>query len=173
MIYIDDDKYDIHGPYILDPTWDSDRGTHGIRAYGSDYNALDLYRFFLVPILDYKKVFGNDLLPLIFDDAKLNENVTLEGLEYYKNHLATNESILRYGVSELFDKDTDNKTIIDSFKNKRISFSTLLTAIRNTRLYEGFTYENVDKEIERISRINAPYYHDGFVLSKEDIIQIK
>ena len=100
-------------------------------------------------------------------------DLNLEGLENYKSHLPSNESILRYGVSELFDKDTDNKTIIDSFKNKRISFSTLLTAIRNTRLYEGFTYENVDKEIERISRINAPYYDDGFVLSKEDIIQIK
>jgi len=173
MIYIDDDKYDIHGPYILDPTWDSDRGTYGIRAYGSDYNALDLYRFFLVPILDYKKVFGNDLLPLIFDDAKLNENVTLEGLEYYKNHLPTNESILRYRVSNLFDKGTDNKKIIDSFKNKRISFSKLLEAIRNTRLHEGFTLDNVDKEIEKVSRINAPYYEDGFVLSKEDIIQIK
>ena len=173
MIYIDDNKYNIHGPFVLDSTWDSDRGIEGIKKYGDDYNALDLYRFFLVPILDYKKVFGHDLPPLIFNSEKLSEEITLEGLENYKSHLPSNESILRYGVSELFDKDTDNKTIIDSFKNKRISFSTLLTAIRNTRLYEGFTYENVDKEIERISRINAPYYDDGFVLSKEDIIQIK
>lgn len=173
MIYIDDNKYNIHGPFVLDSTWDSDRGIEGIKKYGDDYNALDLYRFFLVPILDYKKVFGHDLPPLIFNSEKLSEEITLEGLENYKSHLSSNESILRYGVSELFDKDTDNKTIIDSFKNKRISFSTLLTAIRNTRLHEGFTYENVDKEMERISRINAPYYDDGFVLSKEDIIQIK
>lgn len=173
MIYIDDNKYNIHGPFVLDSTWDSDRGIDGIKEFGDDYSSLDLYRFFLVPILDYKKVFGYDLPPLIFNSERLSEEITLEGLEYYKNHSLAKESILRYGVSDLFDKDVDNKTIIDSFKNKRIPFNTLLTAIRNTRLHEGFTLDNVDEEIERISRINAPFYEDGFILSKEDVIQIK
>ena len=48
LVKLDDDKYNIHGIFALDATWDSDK-SHVISSdFASDYTALDLYRYFLV-----------------------------------------------------------------------------------------------------------------------------
>ena len=57
---IDDPKYNIHGTYALDPTWDS-VSKDGKDAFGDDYTALDLYRYYLVPFTEYNSVFKHDL----------------------------------------------------------------------------------------------------------------
>jgi len=194
LVYVDDDKYDIHGSYILDSTWDSTKDHKGGKEeYGNDYNALDLYRYFLVPMCDYKKVFPYDSVPSIFKNEELNKNINAEKIDEYKKEYISKkqeieegkkkhkffvsfddpeEQLLGYAYKKIFENKSGLQ-ILDSFKNKRISFSKLLEAIRNTRLHEGFTLENIDKEIEKVSRINAPFYDDGFVLTNESVCQIK
>lgn len=195
LVYINDDKYNIHGPFIVDSTWDSTKEhKNAIEKYGSDYNALDLYKYFLVPMCDYKKVFPNDSVPSIFNDKSLNDNLNDKSIDEFKKEFILKKEeierekrknkfffsindpendLLSYDIRTKMFKNIPGIQVLDSFKNKRISFSKLLEAIRNTRLHEGFTLENVDKEMEKVSRINAPFYDDGFVLNNENIIEIK
>ena len=72
---IDDAKYNIHGLFALDPTWDSYK-RNGREKLGDDYTALDLYDHFLIPFSEYGEVFQHES-PLAFfgkDYSDLNQN---------------------------------------------------------------------------------------------------
>ncbi len=183
FVNIDDDKYGIHGVYILDSTWDSVKDPKR-RFIDKDYTALDLYRYFMVPINQYGDVFQNDSFPWIFMNEKLNKEFSMEALadeidkikEESKKEEPNKFTDKTPIVSKILGYDT-RKTVGDMeidelekrFKVSRISYEQLLSAVKAVRLKEGYTKENVDKEIERISRINAAYYKDGHPMSIDEI----
>ena len=187
LVDIADEKYGIHGSFFLDSTWDSvsDRKQE---YYGHDYIALDLYRYFLVPYSEYKEVFPNDSLPYVFKNKELNESFSSDALnkeiERIKEKVRENEEeqkkskfvskinpqseLIGYFNSKMYsDKTLDQ--INDGFNQPRISYDKLLEAIKSVRLAEGYTKENVDAEIERISRINKEYFRDGHEMISENM----
>ena len=183
LINIDDDKYGIHGIYILDSTWDSVKDPKR-RFIDKDYTALDLYRYFMVPINQYGDVFPNDSFPWLFMNEKLNKEFSMEALEdeidKIKEESKKEEPSKFMDKTPIVDKilgydtrksvgDMELDELERRFKVGRISYDQLLSAIRTVRLKEGYTKENVDKEIERVSRVNAAFYKDGHPVSLEDI----
>ncbi len=183
LVNIDDDKYGIHGIYILDSTWDSVKDPKR-RFIDKDYTALDLYRYFMVPINQYGDVFPNDSFPWLFMNEKLNKEFSMEALadeiDKIKEESKKEEpnkfidktpivnKILGYDTRKSVG-DMELDELERRFKVGRISYDQLLSAIRTVRLKEGYTKENVDKEIERVSRVNAAFYKDGHPVSLEDI----
>ncbi len=186
IVDLDDDKYGIHGSFFLDATWDSGKESRK-EYYGDDYNALDLYRYFLVPFSDYKKVFKYDSNPQMFTSEELNETFTLDvmskEIERIKEEVREDEEknkgnkfaikinpikeLIGYSALPIFVGKTLDQ-IFTHFKSSRIRFDILLSAIKAVRLAEGYTQENVDKDIARVSRINAKYYEDGHEIHLED-----
>lgn len=189
LIDINDEKYDIHGSFFLDSTWDSISDKKQ-EYYGHDYTALDLYRYFLVPYSEYKEVFPNDSLPSVFKNKELNASFSSEALnreiekikekvkeneeEQKKSKFVANvnpqEELMSYSSGDMYrDKTLDQ--INDAFNQNRISYNKLLEAIRNVRLAEGYPQESIDAEIEKISKINKEYFKDGHEVVVEDTIK--
>lgn len=145
-VQIDDEKYNIHGIYTLDATWDSFK-EEGTSILGNDYTALDLYRYFLVPTSDYKKMFPNDSVPDLFKFKE--ENVYL--LKEY-NH--TFEGIWSYGTeSDTIKKEKEDK-IIKYLNSSRISLATFNQMLYNVRLAEGYNKQQAQYEVEKVDKMN-------------------
>ncbi len=139
IVRVDDEKYNIHGIYILDSTWDSDKSLNQI---GEDkYTSLDLYNFFLIPYREYENVFPNDTLPSIMQ-------------EYYNSKRGLPNSFMKE-VKLLFDKDISENEITNYMNANRLPLEELLKIIYNIRLAEGYTKQEAQKELERIERINS------------------
>lgn len=155
MARIDDDKYNIHGFYIMDPTWDSYK-KNGKDVLKEDYNALDLYRYFLVPISEYNRVFPNDSNVRIFDFKYRNLNNELVNNEFFnKEH---NDFEFSQEITKIYAKDTSKEEILKSINSPKIEFNTLMEIIKNTRLAEGYNNEQVKEEMEKIKRIYTRFY---------------
>lgn len=155
MARIDDDKYNIHGFYIMDPTWDSYK-KNGKDVLKEDYNALDLYRYFLVPISEYNRVFPNDSSVGVFDFKYRNLNNELVNNEFFnKEH---NDFEFSQEITKIYGKDTSKEEILKSINSPKIEFNTLMEIIKNTRLAEGYNNEQVKEEMEKIKRIYARFY---------------
>lgn len=155
MARIDDDKYNIHGLYIMDPTWDSYK-KNGKDVLKEDYNALDLYRYFLVPISEYNRVFPNDSSVGVFDFKYRNLNNELVNNEFFnKEH---NDFEFSQEITKIYGEDTSKEEILKSINSPKIEFNTLMEIIKNTRLAEGYNNEQVKEEMEKIKRIYARFY---------------
>lgn len=155
MARIDDDKYNIHGLYIMDPTWDSYK-KNGKDVLKEDYNALDLYRYFLVPISEYNRVFPNDSSVDVFDFKYRNLNNELVNNEFFnKEH---NDFEFSQEITKIYGEDTSKEEILKSINSPKIEFNTLMEIIKNTRLAEGYNNEQVKEEMEKIKRIYARFY---------------
>lgn len=124
LLKIDDDKYNIHGIFALDATWDSDKSHIVTADFASDYTSLDLYRYFLIPANDYIKTFPGDSLPDLFDCYLGNkfydycvksEYKALFNTEYNGNYLNNN----------LPDHESESVNTDD------VSFNDLLSSIDN------------------------------------------
>lgn len=155
MARIDDDKYNIHGLYIMDPTWDSYK-KNGKDVLKEDYNALDLYRYFLVPISEYNRVFPNDSSVRVFNFKYRDLNNELVNNEFFnKEH---NDFEFSQEITKIYGEDTSKEEILKSINSPKIEFNTLMEIIKNTRLAEGYNNEQVKEEMEKIKRIYARFY---------------
>lgn len=150
MARIDDDKYNIHGFYIMDPTWDSYK-KNGKDVLKEDYNALDLYRYFLVPISEYNRVFPNDSSVRVFNFKYRDLNNEF----FNKEH---NDFEFSQEITKIYGEDTSKEEILKSINSPKIEFNTLMEIIKNTRLAEGYNNEQVKEEMEKIKRIYARFY---------------
>lgn len=150
MARIDDDKYNIHGFYIMDPTWDSYK-KNGKDVLKEDYNALDLYRYFLVPISEYNRVFPNDSSVRVFNFKYRDLNNEF----FNKEH---NDFEFSQEITKIYGEDTSKEEILKSINSPKIEFNTLMEIIKNTRLAEGYNNEQVEEEMEKIKRIYARFY---------------
>ena len=174
IVRIDDDKYNVHGFYILDPTWDSYK-KEGYEKYGNDYISLDLYQYFLIPITDYEIIFPYDSEPNFFNKnhSSLNENLSEENVEkeieslnnerIKKGKFSSNsvgvEKLLSYNFpSELIKEGESIHTFVDNFKGRRIEFDEFLSLVRNVRKAEGFNEAFLDGAVDRVARINGQFF---------------
>lgn len=152
LVKVDDDKYDIHGVYVVDPTWDSYK-KNGNKRLGNDYTALDLYTYFLISPEDYKKVFPHDSVPNFFKKDYEYLNLNMDNLDSY-NELSdkdfTDKDLFTFNFKELFDSSVSNERKLEYLKGKKLNKKTIMEIVRNTRLAEGFSKENVDKEMDKI-----------------------
>lgn len=152
LVKVDDDKYDIHGVYVVDPTWDSYK-KNGNKRLGNDYTALDLYTYFLISPEDYKKVFPHDSVPNFFKKDYEYLNLNMDNLDSY-NELSdkdfTDKDLFTFNFEELFDSSVSNERKLEYLKGKKLNKKTIMEIVRNTRLAEGFSKENVDKEMDKI-----------------------
>lgn len=152
LVKVDDDKYNIHGVYVVDPTWDSYK-KNGNKRLGNDYTALDLYTYFLISPEDYKKVFPHDSVPNFFKKDYEYLNLNMDNLDSY-NELSdkdfTDKDLFTFNFKELFDSSVSNERKLEYLKGKKLDKKTIMEIVRNTRLAEGFSKENVDKEMDKI-----------------------
>lgn len=160
---IDDKKYDIKGAYALDATWDSFK-EEGKEKIDSDYTALDLYRYFMIPFSNYKKVFEHDSDIGFFKGELeyLNTNLTDENINSAIKKVETKEEgnlsftrkeqIFSYQITGLL-KDKSEREILEQFRAKPIPPNVMMQIIRNVRLAEGYTQEQIDTEMEKVTRI--------------------
>lgn len=152
LVKVDDDKYDIHGVYVVDPTWDSYK-KNGNKRLGNDYTALDLYTYFLISPEGYKKVFPHDSVPNFFKKDYEYLNLNMDNLDSY-NELSdkdfTDKDLFTFNFKELFDSSVSNEIKLEYLKGKKLDKKTIMEIVRNTRLAEGFSKENVDKEMDKI-----------------------
>lgn len=152
LVKVDDDKYDIHEVYVVDPTWDSYK-KNGNKRLGNDYTALDLYTYFLISPEDYKKVFPHDSVPNFFKKDYEYLNLNMDNLDSY-NELSdkdfTDKDLFTFNFKELFDSSVSNERKLEYLKGKKLDKKTIMEIVRNTRLAEGFSKENVDKEMDKI-----------------------
>lgn len=152
LVKVDDDKYNIHGVYVIDPTWDSYK-KNGNKNLGKDYTALDLYTYFLISPEDYKKVFPHDSVPNFFKKDYEYLNLNMDNLDSY-NELSdkdfTDKDLFTFNFKELFDSSVSNERKLEYLKGKKLDKKTIMEIVRNTRLAEGFSKENVDKEMDKI-----------------------
>lgn len=145
-VQIDDEKYNIHGIYALDATWDSFK-EEGTSILGNDYTALDLYRYFLVPTSDYKKMFPNDSVPDLF---KFKE----ENVHLLKEYNYAFDGIWSYGTeSDTIKKEKEDK-IIKYLNSSRISLATFNQMLYNVRLAEGYNKQQAQYEVEKVDKMN-------------------
>ena len=153
MIKIDDDKYNIHGIFNVDPTWDSDK-SHIIN-YESfpDYSGLDFYIYFLIPFRDYKNVFSGNSAPEMFKcyygevfdrDGFDREYLELFGVKYSGNYLKDNSSL---------EGEVD-KELRRYLNVSRASLRTFYDMLVNVRTAEGYSEEEAKKTIDNVIMLN-------------------
>ena len=143
---VDDDKYNIHGVYTLDPTNDSVKVNEPINYFLKDnYNALDLYQYFLVPYKKYENAFGNNNYPEIF--TNIMENPDLNDLNIFDNKNLTSLFNENYQA----EKEKVQEYI---FNARSINLEDLKEMLKNVRLAEGYSEEEIKKEIDKIILVN-------------------
>jgi len=140
---------------VLDPTWDNYK-VNGKEVLKEDYNALDLYRYFLVPVSEYKKVFPNDSSVGVFDYEHRNLNDELVNNDFFNKEYSDFE--FSSEIIDMYGKDADKKEILNSINSPKIDFNTLMEIVKNTRLAEGYNSEQVKEEMEKIKRIYTRFY---------------
>lgn len=140
LIRVDDEKYNVHGVYALDPTWDS---TKTIYFSESEERTpvkswLSLYVFFLIPLLEYRATFGNETSPQI--------------LEIYKNGNMQDYDFDRY-FSQLFDRN-DLNSLPAYIEAKRPTLETFSLLLENVRKVEGYSEQEIRSEVSKVIELN-------------------
>lgn len=175
IVYLDDEKYNINGVYILDPTWDSKRsGTS---------DKLDRYNYFLLPIEIAEKTAQTELMSII--NISMNELASFE-CALVKSKCVTEEKALErinihYYLKMIFSLTNNNyedfaeniafydflnseerknleyvyQSVINKCNAKDIDVDTFIKALYNTKRIEY--YLNEDKLPEEYStRLKLP-----------------
>ena len=140
LVRIDDDKYNLHGIFALDPTWDcalSDNDKKD-KKFLDSYNSLDFYRFFLVPMNDYFRMFTTNEKPRL-----------------YRNQTEGNLDYIAYGLSRLFGEKGSIENLRKYSKEKRPSLESFISMLINVRVNEGYSFEEARKEALRVVEVNT------------------
>lgn len=163
IVKIDDDKYNVHGFYALDPTWDSYQ-EQGQEVLGEDYDALSLYRCFMIPFTRYHEFFKHDSDLTFFNEdiTSLNTNLTKENLEKTIDKLEDEKEEPKKIFSNVFNKSDfkeSDEELLKSFDSRRLEFSEFLDLVRNVRVAEGYKGNLLGDEVKKVARINAGYFN--------------
>ena len=155
IVKIDDYKYNIHGIYMCDPTWDS---IHDNRKYiyGDKYDALSGYRYFMVPITKYRRFFRGDTYPRLFYGGLFGyeKRLTKKRLdEMINDPFITDKNI--YGMDginfaeckKILHSDMTYKTLLKYLNCERPDSETFCKAICIVRMNEGYDYEDINNTL--------------------------
>ena len=168
LVYLDDDKYDIHGIYAIDATWDSAKGRpilitdeNGKRyivkearendTIEKDYDANALYRHFIVPADEYKDVFIKDTIPPILQlqiEDKYDEFYSDE--DKYGPFITT-----RTDLRDLFGDIPSKDDLKDVLRVKKPSLETFKRILYTVRQAEGYSNEEALNSVEEVVELNT------------------
>lgn len=168
LVYLDDDKYDIHGIYAIDATWDSAKGRpilitdeNGKRyivkearetdTIEKDYDANALYRHFIVPADEYKDVFIKDTIPPILQlqiEDKYDEFYSDE--DKYGPFITT-----RTDLRDLFGDIPSKDDLKDVLRVKKPSLETFKRILYTVRQAEGYSTEEALNSVEEVVELNT------------------
>ena len=177
FVRIDDEKYDIHGLYAMDVTWDSDKEVAVIETETGDkqiisrpkeeqksqivdqYNSLVLYRYFLTPIETYEQRFPKEENPKLYEIYKndsaaelIKESRKLASGEL-KSYQSKNSTIINQHL-ELFDIDEGPLTVEKYISAKKPSLEAFEEIIKNVRIAQGYTEEEAKKDTQRVVELH-------------------
>ena len=157
IVKLEDEKYNINGIYVLDATWDSENEEIKNKI-DNDYTSLDLYRYFLVPLKEYKKIFRNDSLPQLFKEYERYNDQIEETNELNKmmNDLLERKKQSQLSIEYycLFNKNIKEEEIRKYIDVKRPSLEVFNDILYNVRLKEGYLPIEAKIEVEKVNRIN-------------------
>lgn len=142
IVRIDDNKYNIHGIFEMDNTWDSNIG-----EYSKNILNYDFYGFYLIPLTEHKRVFPTEELPSICTCTYDKENKEIYELLMYKKDINT-----------LFGFDATEEKIKEYLKSTRPTLEYFKNIIYNVRIKEGYSPEEANKELEKIIEVNSQTY---------------
>ncbi len=177
LVNLDDDKYDIHGVFSLDSTWDSRRsklslvedmnGQKQIRYAQNptdkeqkSYDGLSLYRNFLVPYEEYSKAYPLDSNPYLFRAIKENQPLSKKiGIDQFDIKSILDEK--NYAQETQTEKDALFSTEIPEEEirekviySKKPSLHTFQQMIARVRKEEGYSDENIQENVESTVELN-------------------
>lgn len=142
IVRIHDDKYNIHGIYSLDVTWDSFRRKYS-KIYGEEYNALDLYRYFLIPFTKYNDVFLHEERDSMFfgELDYLNDDLTFRNIRsaISRYGMGVNDELFSTEINRLFCPGESVFKVLSEFNSLSVSRETLEKIIYNVRMAQGYS----------------------------------
>lgn len=150
LVRVNDDKYNVHGIYALDATWDSDKSK---KIMSDKYTALDLYRYFLVPRSLYKNIFPYDSVPDLFKfdtGEEFYEGFVGDSCKDLFPDMLVGKNKFVYSYKELIS-DEELRTWLDVQRPSLDMFNKMLL---NVRMAEGYTKEEAMKEVEKVYLLN-------------------
>ena len=168
LVYLDDDKYDIHGIYAIDATWDSAKGRpilitdeHGKRfivkearktdTVEKDYDANALYRHFIVPADEYEDVFIKDTIPPV-----LKLQIEDKYDEFYQDTNKYGPFITtRTDLTALFGEIPSKDDLKDALRVKKPSLETFRNILFTVRKAQGYTKEEALDSVEETVELNT------------------
>ena len=168
LVYLDDDKYDIHGIYAIDTTWDSAKGRpilitdeHGKRfivkearvtdTVEKDYDANALYRHFIVPADEYEDVFIKDTIPPVLKlqiEDKYDE--FYQDTDRYGTFITT-----RTDLKNLFGDIPSKDDLKDALRVRKPSLETFRNILFTVRKAQGYTKEEALDSVEETVELNT------------------
>lgn len=168
LVYLDDDKYDIHGIYAIDATWDSAKGRpilitdeHGKRfivkearvtdTIEKDYDANALYRHFIVPADEYEDVFIKDTIPPVLKlqiEDKYDE--FYQDTDRYGPFITT-----RTDLKNLFGEIPSKDDLKDALRVRKPSLETFRNILFTVRKAQGYTKEEALDSVEETVELNT------------------
>lgn len=176
IVRVDDDKYNIHGLFAMDITWDSDKDISVIEEEGKKtvvarpdeetkkkvidkYDSLILYRHFLIPMQLYEERYPEEENPSIYEayrDGKAKKLVQqarklLRG-EIKKTDI--NNPYLFDQHTQLFTPEEGELTVEEYFSEPKPTLETFEQILGNVRLAQGYSQEETKEEIDRVIELH-------------------
>lgn len=176
FVRVDDDKYNIHGLFAMDITWDSARDISVIEEDGKQiivarpdeemkkkmvdsYDSLALYRHFLIPMQTYEIRYPNEINPELYEMYKkvqarqlVEELRQMKSGEVSKSSFKNIVSINRH--NQLFSEDEGPLVVNSYFNAPKPSLETFKQILANVRQAEGYHAEEVTAEVNRVVELH-------------------
>ena len=177
FVRIDDDKYNIHGLYAMDITWDSDKEVAIIESEDGEktiisrpteeqksqiidrYDSLVLYRYFLTPFEQYEQRFPNEVNPRIYEVYKSGKardlidesrKIAAGKMKRYESK----ETTIIDQHHQLFDIAEGPLTVEKYVSAKKPSREIFEEIIKNVRIAQGYSKEEAKKDTERVIELH-------------------
>lgn len=176
IVRLDDDKYNIHGLYALDITWDSDKNISVIKEDGTEkvvsmphevenekvidkYDSLILYRHFLIPLNTYEQRYPNEINPKLYEIYKNDgaKHLVEESRKVSTGQMSLFEVKNLYILNqhqELFDLTEGPLTVKKYFSANKPSLETFEEILTNVRMAQGYTEEAAEKDVDRVVELH-------------------
>ncbi len=176
VVRVDDDKYNIHGLYAFDTTWDSltdnlyitedDSGKKSFTLEKKDgdtkaklVDSLALYQNFLIPIKDYNKKYPNEVFPGIVRaalQAAYPEEEYLGISSPYSDKITPDnlDTVTAQNFERLFGTKNITPEVINYVSASKPSAATFEEMLYNVRKQEGYDTESAKEDVESSIEIN-------------------
>ena len=176
MVRVDDDKYNIHGLFAMDITWDSDKDIAIVEENGEKtivsrpdeelkkkvvdkYDSLILYRHFLIPMKTYEERYPDEINPTIYEAYKngkakeLVEDLRLTS-SGHKRRTEVKHLLALSQHEELFDYEDGPLVVERYFEEPKPSLETFKEILSNVRKAQGYSKEETKQEVDRVIELH-------------------